>query len=326
MAENAQSVAAIDGGFGLLGRLLGGLIQSSGQRKANEENRWLAQTQQNWNMQQWDKEQNQNQSNWEQQNQQNLEIWRRQNKYNEGRWDTENTYNEQRWEIQNKYNSPQQQMARLKEAGLSPHLMYGKGSTGQAPSMATGNMRASLQQANGLKSPDTKGYSRANAESVTKGMDIFGGYNDWKNLQAQTNNTEAQTDVLKEEALLKAQNRLIGAISLGHKDLDYGIAKDLRETSVNAAKASLENLQQSVRRNAAEANISVNTQDPRIREAEQRVKNLVQQYKGQELTQKLQRESLKLRQYGVTEADNVILRMVMKYQTELNKIFQNKGK
>lgn len=32
------------------------------------------------------------------------------------------------WEMQNAYNSPKQQMARFKEAGLNPHLMYGQGS------------------------------------------------------------------------------------------------------------------------------------------------------------------------------------------------------
>ena len=32
------------------------------------------------------------------------------------------------WQMQNSYNSPEAQMARLKEAGLNPHLAYGNGS------------------------------------------------------------------------------------------------------------------------------------------------------------------------------------------------------
>jgi hypothetical protein len=33
------------------------------------------------------------------------------------------------WQMQNKYNTPKQQMARLKEAGLNPALIYGSGAT-----------------------------------------------------------------------------------------------------------------------------------------------------------------------------------------------------
>jgi len=36
------------------------------------------------------------------------------------------------WNRQNEYNSPSQQMARLEQAGLNPHLMYGKGDVGNA--------------------------------------------------------------------------------------------------------------------------------------------------------------------------------------------------
>lgn len=36
------------------------------------------------------------------------------------------------WKLQNEYNSPKNQMSRLKEAGLNPNLMYGKGTPGNA--------------------------------------------------------------------------------------------------------------------------------------------------------------------------------------------------
>jgi hypothetical protein len=39
------------------------------------------------------------------------------------------------WKLQNQYNSPQAQMQRLQEAGLNPHLMYGKGTVGNAQTM-----------------------------------------------------------------------------------------------------------------------------------------------------------------------------------------------
>ena len=43
--------------------------------------------------------------------------------------------NVEMWKMQNAYNSPKQQMARFKEAGLNPNLMYGKGTVGNAQTM-----------------------------------------------------------------------------------------------------------------------------------------------------------------------------------------------
>jgi hypothetical protein len=46
--------------------------------------------------------------------------------------------NERRWHMQNAYNTPKEQMARLKEGGLNPNLIYGSGgaNTGVAGAMA----------------------------------------------------------------------------------------------------------------------------------------------------------------------------------------------
>lgn len=43
--------------------------------------------------------------------------------------------NVEMWKMQNAYNAPKQQMSRLKEAGLNPNLMYGKGTVGNAQTM-----------------------------------------------------------------------------------------------------------------------------------------------------------------------------------------------
>jgi hypothetical protein len=43
--------------------------------------------------------------------------------------------NVEMWKMQNQYNAPGAQMQRLQEAGLNPHLMYGKGTVGNAQAM-----------------------------------------------------------------------------------------------------------------------------------------------------------------------------------------------
>lgn len=57
--------------------------------------------------------------------------------FNERMYERQRDDNRNNWNAQNEYNSPKAQMARLKEAGLNPHLIYGNGSaqTGQAQSI-----------------------------------------------------------------------------------------------------------------------------------------------------------------------------------------------
>lgn len=53
----------------------------------------------------------------------------------------QNQWNLEQWQRENDYNSPTSQMARLREAGLNPDLMYGQGTTGNSfssPEMTSG--------------------------------------------------------------------------------------------------------------------------------------------------------------------------------------------
>ena len=48
-------------------------------------------------------------------------------------------HNKEMWNLQNEYNSPKSQMARYKEAGLNPNLIYQQGNPGNASSPVTYN-------------------------------------------------------------------------------------------------------------------------------------------------------------------------------------------
>lgn len=48
--------------------------------------------------------------------------------------------NREFWDIQNKYNSPEEQMNRLRQAGLNPNLVYGKGADNTAGAIMTSKM------------------------------------------------------------------------------------------------------------------------------------------------------------------------------------------
>lgn len=63
---------------------------------------------------------------------------KRQFKFQKEAMGLQQQYNKDLWDYQNAYNTPQQQMARLKAAGLNPYLIYGSGSanTGNAGAIA----------------------------------------------------------------------------------------------------------------------------------------------------------------------------------------------
>ena len=90
--------------------LIGSGLQFGGNLLQNWQNQNQAGQQRDWNEQMWSQEKNWQKQHWKDQNQWNLDMWNR----------------------MNKYNSPIEQMARLKAAGINPHMMYMKGSPGQA--------------------------------------------------------------------------------------------------------------------------------------------------------------------------------------------------
>jgi len=107
------------------------------------------------------------------------------------------------WNRQNEYNSPTNQMARFKEAGLNPALIYGKGTAGnattlpkyQAPTISHKNpipdtlgtlsqyygMQNLQEQNNVLKQQGRLAEEKALTESYRRTqMDIASGFMNWK--------------------------------------------------------------------------------------------------------------------------------------------------
>lgn len=83
---------------------------------------------------------------------------------------------------QNEYNNPQNQIQRLKDAGLNPALIYGSGS-----STASGN-QTQLPRYN---APNIQAAPKIDYLSMA--MQFLGAYNDFRVKDAQVNNIEANT-------------------------------------------------------------------------------------------------------------------------------------
>lgn len=94
------------------------------------------------------------------------------------------------WDRNNAYNSPSAQMQRLKDAGLNPNLVYGNGATTTAQPVRS-------------SAPAQWSPHAPQVDASQIGSNIMM-YYDIKNKAAQYDNIKAQTDVIKQEALLKA--------------------------------------------------------------------------------------------------------------------------
>lgn len=93
----------------------------------------------------------------------------------------------EQWERQNLYNQPSAQMARLREAGLNPNLVYGSGSAAGVTSPA--------------KSPQyqTVRADFSKRQSPLGALDMLGMYQEFKMKNAQIDLVRANADVGKQQ-------------------------------------------------------------------------------------------------------------------------------
>lgn len=229
----------------------------------------------------------QRQHNWKMWEVQNKEQWRQQQKL---------------WHQQNEYMHPQAQMARLKDAGLNPHLIYAT-----SPSSAVG------PQAGGSTSvPDVKGYDRASARSVMEGFSAFSDILRNNNIQAVTDNLQAQKKVADQEAVKKSYETLNTAVSTARKKFDLGLSKDLRDTSVQAAEANASSAVDKARKDFHQANIAERTEGAEVQMVNSKVKQIIASTKESQISTRLKQLEVQLNEAGVQKSDHLILRAMMR--------------
>lgn len=115
-------------------------------------------------------------------------------------WEKNRAWQEEMWHMSNTYNSPSQQMARLKEAGINPRLVYGS-------SGATGGMSSpTSSSAPGAYKWDTPDFSQVKPFQVSNGI---GQYYDLKMKQAQIDAVEQQTSLNQQREANEAVNNAI---------------------------------------------------------------------------------------------------------------------
>jgi hypothetical protein len=139
----------------------------------------------------------------------------------------QNKWNLQQWQRENDYNSPSAQMARFREAGLNPDLMYGNGTAG-----------------NSMGSPALT----SGAPATPQDMSPLGGMRNFGDVIQNTLNQEmqrAQIEAIKANTN-KTKEETTGVI-LANENLTY---KNLVDAATTGQKIEMENLNVRLAKNA----------------------------------------------------------------------------
>lgn len=216
-------------------------------------------------------------------------------------WNRENEYGEYAWHKMNAYNSPMAQMERFKEAGLNPNLIYGNMSS--SPSFAMGR----------YDSPKTGGYnaSREDYSGVANGL--AGGlsaYIGFREAAARTDNLQAQNEVLKQEAVIKAftaaglsMDNVIKSESVPYAKQNAANAARLADANVMSSLQANENLVQQFVLNERRDSRETESNRAYLRESDRRVMGMDQERVMKQL-------EINLRQIGINPNDPTVLRII----------------
>lgn len=137
------------------------------------------------------------------------------------------------WNKQNDYNSPVNQMARFKDAGLNPNLMYGQGSPGNAtqlPKYSAPTMQYNVQSGD-----------------ISQGLGVISQFQDFgikqaqiDNLNAQAENTRARTVNENLTAGLMGIKTTMENLRLGMLRTDSEFYRPFKEVNYSSAKRAYE--------------------------------------------------------------------------------------
>lgn len=140
-------------------------------------------------------------------------------KWAEKMYNLQRTHALQDWNMQNEYNSPTAQMARLKSAGLNPHLVYGDGTVANSSSAP--------------RSADSPNYQGEAPVFDPRGLMSFV---DVAAKEAQTNNTEKALELMDKEMKLKDLEALQRSLNIKTGELDYDTKSQLQKFQLKAAQ------------------------------------------------------------------------------------------
>ena len=182
----------------------------------------------------------------------------------------------EQWNRANAYNTPAEQMKRLKEAGINPHMVYGSGSVSQ----------------NAVSSPS---YNAPRIEKTAyprdlSGLNALAPYLDISMRQAQVDNVKANTDKIKSDTAINDLDRTLKEIEVEFEN-EPGTKKLRRWSLADAVNLSRQKWEQN--RDKFEHSIEKMRNELSIQEQQKQENELKQELLGlkiKDMQQPLSRE------------------------------------
>lgn len=145
------------------------------------------------------------------------------------------------WNMQNEYNTPANQLQRMKDANLNPHLFYGQGNPGNAAPIPTPD----------VQSPQFRTPEWGNAVS-SAGLAFMNAIYDLDIKQAQIDNLKAQNTVIHQDAMLKAVLGDDRRFDLNYKSRMEDVSAEAAKERLRQTKVSIDlSIREDARRAAA---------------------------------------------------------------------------
>jgi len=170
-----------------------------------------------------------------------------------------NQFNVDMWKRQNEYNAPKAQMARLKEAGLNPNLIYGTGANGASGNAASAPTFEKLSDA---------AYQPLNINSAMESLQSF---TDWDIKKATSDNLRARTQMETQNALLKTAETAGRILTNKKLTAELPYAEELAKTSLEAAQANVKKTQADTKYTLNQDERAQLSNDANLRESAERI-------------------------------------------------------
>ena len=215
------------------------------------------------------------------------------------------------WNRQNEYNSPAAQMARFKEAGLNPNLIYGQQT--QSPVVRSSSVEG--------YSPRAPQVDLGNAAAM--GLQGLSTYQD-------TELKNVQTNLVKEQIKNASTDNLLKTLDAAKKNAESPYWQDIAKTSFDALKLQNEQRLQDIEFNRNMNPIKLETGQYQlnniIRDLDVKLQAMnlskAQESLAYQTIANLKKEGvlkqldINLKQQGVQPGDNVLLRILMQGITQ----------
>jgi len=166
-------------------------------------------------------------------------------------WKRQNDYNLEMWNLQNEYNSPKSQMARFKEGGLNPNLIYGQGTPGNATPVPGGSQVQAKGQASKNEMP---GFQKVDLLSGI--LDLRMQNQQLANMEQARLNMITSGDIAKWSAIIKAKEAGIFDSKWNMDVAEFNQRQSMWDSQTEAAKLQVDKINAEINKIAAEQGLT----------------------------------------------------------------------